>query len=74
MPHLRMHQAVHQSTTSDRTTSDASTNREIDEIQNVSGRAPTRFGQRRGIDISIETHRKVEGSRHRAGEIVVLPR
>jgi len=69
-----MHQGVPQSPRTDRTTSDASTNREIDEIQNVSGRAPTRFGQRRGIDISIEAHRQVEGSRNRAGEIEVLPR
>jgi hypothetical protein len=69
-----MHQAVDQSTTSDRTTSDASTYREIDEIQNVSGGAPTRFGQRCGIHISIEANRQVEGSRHRAGEIVTLPR
>jgi hypothetical protein len=43
----------------DRAASNTGTDREVDEILNASCRAPTPFGKRGGIHISIEANRQV---------------
>src|SRR5260370_11727314 len=56
MPHLRVHQAMDQSAINDRSSSDASTDGQIDKVLNVLRSAPTPFSNRCRVYISIESN------------------
>jgi hypothetical protein len=73
-PHLGVHQAMDQSAVNDRTSSDAGTDCQINEILDVLRSRQRPFSKRCDVHVSIEGNRYVSDSRDGPRKIIVPPR
>ncbi len=73
MPDLRMQQSMHGPARNQRPAANTRAHGHVGHVVHPARRAPTMFGDRRGIDVSVEAHRAGEFPPERAREVNHAP-